>query len=98
MLNCRYAHTTYSANKILCVHITKDFEILALRLHTSTRKEKHQERANHPLQRKWHNTWYDGFLKLFKIDSNDLRRMFITCFGLFDMILDTVKFAVGHLK
>jgi len=43
------------------------FEILALRLHSTASKEKHQERAHHPFHRKCnYNAWCDGFLKIFK--------------------------------
>lgn len=75
------------------------FEIVALCLHSTASKEKHQERANHIFQRKCnYNAWHDGFLKISRIDSNDLRRMFATCFGLFEIILATIKIADAHLK
>lgn len=88
-----------SKQNLLCAPLTQYFEILALCLHSTASKDEHQERVNHAFQRKCnYNAWYDGFLKIFKIDSNDLRRMFLTCLGLFDMILATVKVADAHLK
>lgn len=92
-------HNLLCKQNFLCAPLTQHFQNLALCLHSTTHKEKHQDRANHTFQTKCnYNAWYDGFLKIFKIESNDLRRMFITCSGLFGMILATVKIADAHLK
>lgn len=61
--------------------------------------KKSIKRESHIFLRKSnYNGWYDRFVKIFKINSNDLRRVFMAYFGLFDVILATVKIVDAHLK